>query len=437
MAETKEENINFWKKYNFYIAFFAAFAITIAAIWFRAYALVALMMLILCCSLFYDCNRMIILCSMGLFTQSIFDFWSFIVFYIVSLAIIILKKLIKKEKKLTNDLIFPFCILAIFLVMFFAVNFNKNNLSFILQVIAPIVLLIELYFLRDEINIKKICRCLIIAFAIYYITSLIVYFLHISSVRIFDIDSIGIKRFKAFLGHENMLALWSSVLLSICVMLKINKKFGLLEFLIYAIILGVVGISTKSKAFLLVAFILMIVYLVVELKQNWKSGLIQIVCLLSIVGIVFLIFTDKALQYIERFTAYSQDIGIINMLTTGRVKIWNEYLQLWAENPLTVIFGKGATFFAGITKGPHSAFVECLTKYGLVGLCLLITLIIYMLTNINRKLKISYFIPAITVFSLMFIEVMSQDRSILVMLAILSIYFMANKQEQIKDIKKD
>ncbi len=101
----------------------------------------------------------------------------------------------------------------------------------------------------------------------------------------------------------------------------------------------------------------------------------------AIIGIIFcLIFREKILDILNRFTVdYGYD-NILDVILTGRYSIWKKYIEVWSSSVYTIIFGCGV-FAPNIWgKAPHSTYIGLLYNYGIIG-CMLIcaTITVYFL----------------------------------------------------------
>ncbi len=429
---------DFLKKYNFYIVCFLCLVFSVCSIWVKPYFLIAYVVVLAISSLFYDVNKIIIQCSFFIFFGRCFNYFHGIILLCAALFVVLIRDLILKRVKLSKDLIFPTTILLVYVALFFSVKFNPSRFEAIYNTIFPIIIAIELFAMRKNINLMKIFK----GFSIVLIVACCVAFLsyYIGNYYfVYHIDSKGVYRFMAFLSHENALSIWCAGLLSIVLVLFLKKKLGLFSFTGLAFGLSLFGILTKSKAFLLIFVLLVLVFLVANYIKNWKIGLIETVLMVAVFGIIFAIFPNKIIEYIHRFFAYSSDGGLLNMLTTGRVIIWEHYFNVWIETPLTVIFGHGGTYITDWILGSHNTVLEVLVYYGVLGLILDAALIVYFMVVLSKNRKNNFFsyVPFLTVGLLAMIEVLNKERAILIVFACFVVSFGKIVSDEISVVDKN
>ncbi len=375
-----------FKEYNYLIVCFFCFVISLLGIWIGKWAFVVYACVIVGCSFFYDVNKILVLCSFGLFFESCFNFWQPILFIALSLAIVCGKEVVLKKKKLSKDLIFPVIVIVILVVMFFTINFNVENMKNVFGLIIPLCVAIEIFFLRDKIRLKTIVKGITLILILSSLSGIILFYTKVSPVA-FHIDDRGVYRLKGLTGHENKLAIWVSIIWAMFFVYYFNKKLSVQQLALISIPLFLFGVMTKSKMFLILFIVISITYLIYSYIQNWKSGLIHTLIICFVFGIIFLIMPNKVSEYIGRFTDYFQDTGFINMITTGRVGIWEYSLKLWSKNVFTILFGIGQTASLGKYVHTHNAYIEWLTYCGLFGFLLVVALIVYFVFMLSKKQK--------------------------------------------------
>ena len=376
---------SFFDKYNFLLAITISMLISISALWLNIYASILYLIVIVICSLFYDVNKMCVLCFVSVFgfqTMSIFGLLPFI----ISFTIICGKNIIRNKQRFDKTYIYPFFVFFIITVMFFSVGFKVEHFSTMAQVVIPIALSIEIYFLRKEFKLDKVfkytCYLLIVLCCLSFMTLLMN-----TKAAIFYIDAKGVYRFRGFTSHENALAIFSSIYMAFYLLLYSKEKIGAIEFYLIELILLLFGILTKSKMFLILLVTLLICYFIKLFKNKWKNALIQLAALIIFVGAFCLIFPQKITELLHRFTDYFSESGFLNMITTGRVDIWMHYLQLWVATPVTIIFGIGGSYQDATINYSHNQYIEILSKYGVLGFVLIFSLIIYYVLVTRKKFR--------------------------------------------------
>lgn len=427
----------FAQKYNFAIVCFFCLAFAISAIWLKYYSLIVYLSFLVACSLFYDINQIIVLCSFALFFEQCFDFWSTSAVVAIVTTVICLKQILHKKKKLSKDLILPILIFLSFVVMFFTVNFDKNNIKSIFSFISVVGIAIEFYFLRTDFKVDKVIKYLTYIFLFSCILALSFNLIGVN-VNVYHIDSANIHRFMSLTGHEGITAMISMILIAFYIMLFFKKNVSFVEFILVEVMLSFIGLLTKSKMFLLVFVCLLAIYLILVYLKNWKNGLIQTALIVFFVAITFLCFPEKVTQYLSRFTEYFVDGDILNKITTGRLYIWKDYVSAWLSGALTIIFGIGGTFNPSSYSHSHNDYLECLTRYGVFGFCLMLTFVVYFVIKTRKNFVKEFvnWVPLGTMLTIMFFDPFSNARTIFLLLAVLSICDFKNQAQDKSEERK-
>ncbi len=426
--------LNILKKLNrlskatkFNIACLVCLLLSLSAIWLKIYAMVAYILFVAICSFFYDTNEIVILGSFGAFFTKCFGHNIYVIVLMISLFIKCVIKSLRREITLKNHLVLPIIITVVLSFMLVLINFNINN---IFRTFLPFSLLltIEFYLLRHEIDLSFWVRKLIIVLGFSCCVSFIIHAANVGiSVYYTDIDNI--KRFSGLLPHMNTLSIWCASLMSLLLYLFFSKKIGYIQFYGYLLLVLVMGLASVSKSFLLIGAVLLIIYLIGSLVKNWKFGIIQII-VLAIGVVCFCVFCPDILQSLSaRFIGYSGKT-LINKITTGRYAIWVKGINAWLENAKTIIFGVGGTY----KKNLHNTYIEILVKYGVVGALLVCVFIAYfvVLSMKNTVKKFYNYIPLIATLLYMLVEEFSTGQFVTIMLSFFAIYNFAVHQNKNK-----
>ena len=422
---------DFLKKYNFYIVCFFCLVLSVCSIWVKPYFLIFYLVLVGVSCLFYDINKVLVLNSFILYFLRCFDWWYGAIVLICSLLILCVRKYALEKEKFDKRLIFPLVVLAYFIVIFFCINFDGERWYSFFNITGFILLSIEIFILRKDIDFKKVLRELSFWLVLSSVIAFVFYHLGLY-VESYHIDDIGIYRFMSFMGHENTLSIWAIAFLCMFFVLFGNKKISVVEFVCWLGALAVIGIMTKSKMFLLLLIVVVLLYLILAFIRNWKIGVVQLFFIGIVVGMCFIVIPNKTLEYIGRFTNYFDGTNFWNMLTTGRVEIWKKYINLWLSNPVSIIFGNGETYSFAAKHGPHSVYVGLLATHGILGLSLFIALFAYYMFFIlkSKNCKISSFFALVVVLIIAFFEQLYADRALIFILSFTIVYAMTKKRKE-------
>lgn len=430
MSEYTKGNklFKFMSKYHYFLVSFLCLVVSFSAIWLHKYAVVVYLCLIIVASLFYDINKMIPLCCFSIFFLSLFNFYSEILIFFISITIITIKKLIRKEIYITKDWLIPSIAVSVLVIMFFTINFNFKYLKHFARTILAVIVFFECFLIRKDFNVLKITKHLVVLFTLSCVISLF-FMLPNSSVNVIFVDVLGIKRYKGLMAHANTVGILAVILISLVLQFYIKKEINNLQFLVYCLPMVLAGICTKSKLFLLLSLMLFLVYVIFLFKENKKVCLIEVFIFILFLVIFNFCFENYFIQILMRFSGYFQTSSILDKITTGRISLWKIYLEKWSESIFTVLFGVGGTSNFGIYA--HNEYIEILTRYGLLGFCLVFLVIYYICYKLrkysNFKL-LNYFAMSICLLTLVF-DPLIHEKFILFVLSVLSIYNGRNEKK--------
>lgn len=359
-----------------------------------SYIMIAIMVL---AAIFYDINKALILWLVNIFFyQTVGKEIMLLLFIICFISVV--KSLIKKEIKLDKSLLIPMILSTLICLLGFFINFDFNNIHLAYSYINIIYTAFLLFLLRTQIDVYKIIKYASIALIVSCFLSLVFLFIK-SDIEIFSVDSENLKRFKGLTDHENILSIYISSMISFN--LFTFFKFSQNKILTVSIIsvLFIFGILTLSKLFFILMIVLLVLYIIQSFKIYKTKALFQFIGIILVLCIFIFIFRDKISNIIRRFILYynADEFSFLDRISTGRSLIWKEYLMLWSENVITIIFGIGLT--TPVNNFSHNIMVDLLTKQGILGLCLVIFLIVYYVYQIRPK-KITFInlIPIIILF---------------------------------------
>lgn len=388
----------FLKKNNYALVLSLCFVLALLNLYVSDYFSYIYLMLIITCSMFYDVNKMTILCLVSIFGIQSLRVPGLIQFAL-SYTIICIKKIIFNKQKFDKTFIFPFMVLICITMQFFCVNFELNNWKTIAQVVLPIFLSIEVYFLRKDFKVDKIIKHSVYLLIFMCIASFMTLLIKTSNVEIIYRDAVGVDRFRGFTSHENSLAVFAILYMAFYLVLFFKRKICAIEFYLIEFILAVLGLATKSKMFLVLLVLLLICYFIKEFQRGRKTALKQLLAFAVFICIFGLLFYSKFEEIFNRFTDYFNEGSFFDMITTGRISIWKHYINLWCESPLKIIFGIGGSYQDAYINYSHNQYLEVLCKYGVVGFSLIFLLIIYfmLITKRQFKCKLENYLPMICI----------------------------------------
>lgn len=245
-----------------------------------------------------------------------------------------------------------------------------------IEIIKHIVGFFLLHFilnLNDAESIRRIIKYFGIGL---YISSVIAIFAKYipnfyTYVRQVGYDWSVINRFTGMNGDPNYysICLILALMGALC-LYKTNKLYflGALIFTFYF------GFQTYSKSFF-IAVIIAICAISVELLSQ-RNKMPAIIYMFAIgMGSNYILggHSEVASHLIKRFTSARN----IEMLTTGRSVIWEDYLNYLFSNPLSLAFGDGVSASLINGHGTHNFYIELLYYFGLIGAVLFSVALIF------------------------------------------------------------
>jgi len=196
----------------------------------------------------------------------------------------------------------------------------------------------------------------------------------------------GSDRATGTFAHSNTAAAYLGVSAIVCIAIffEVRNKLFLVFFLINVIAIGVTQSLTSLVG---LVFAMAIIGLNnPKIKSSLKKTLVSLTLILTTIFF--------SLEYLPKIgQVFSTDYKLV--LTTGetgtsigwRLLNWTLYLEQWKESPV-LGFGPGSAsaHFSPLGSIPHSAFVQMLVEYGVLGLSVgLLSFIVFIWQNSRVK----------------------------------------------------
>ena len=385
--------------------------------------------------------------EMFCFTMYFELFSSWDLFFVVNLLIAFVSLTVryiidvkKKQKEVfVLPLVLSFVITIVFGVIHYEVNldgFSKGGLF-----VAMLFVFYYVFIYHKEISLDNCFRFLTLGMIVSSVLGVASLLIDSPLRSIIYIDSVGYKRLQLYSFHTNFLALLCLFNVAFYVYKMVNSKGKIWESVICIAISTVLGILTLSKAFLLL-FAAIAVYFVVFLivkykKHSWKFVVPIVVVAVALVAV----FHEFIGNIIQRFLAY--DTGsIISKLTTGRTRIWSQYVESARSSVLKMLFGVGLFTKDLIAIGPHNVLLFLLYRIGVVGIILMCVLGYSYFKCSKTKLKITLknCLPILLWIVISLEEMILSERfTYFLLFAIILLIQEKNQKEQIEtnDIKQN
>lgn len=305
-------------------------------------------------------------------------------FFVVSLLemfLIVLLRYIKdvkdgKRKLFKAPLYLSIAMAAIWTVISFAYTMSVDGLFYGANLFFFLFVAYFLFIYHDEINIKN---CFLSLFAGMLVASAL------CGLSLLDRDfpfNIGfpdehpmfrLKLFTIWTTHVSMLC---AFMIAYFVYAIFNKKCNFWLSIVAICSAIVVGVLTRSKAFLLIVAVIMVLALIYMIIKYKAKSLKVIVPVLAVLVVGVLLFHDKLFVTIGRFfNSLEKPNTIMNQILTGRPEIWVAYLKDIFSSPFKVLFGVG---FFSVRVDPqitHNVVLQVLYRMGIVGIIMMLVLL--------------------------------------------------------------
>lgn len=284
------------------------------------------------------------------------------------------------------------CLIALILVVKTAYGYSIDN-SFILFAFS----LLTVPFIARESGEKYDFYWLTMCFSIGIIIASFTarYLLVFPTIRqyIETINILGITRYSGYYGDPNFYSAHITAALAGMLILFLNNedKKRAVYLIVTSIALVYCGFTSVSKSFLLITVSLFLFWLVEFMFRKGKVSAKLMILLTFFVGIMFLlsttVFSDTVSMMITRFRGSTN----LSDLTTGRTKLWTQYIRALAESPLLLIFGKGLTKVLVNGRASHNTIIYAVYQLGIVGCGLLASWFVCFIRAMlpEKKIRIS------------------------------------------------
>jgi O-antigen ligase len=211
-------------------------------------------------------------------------------------------------------------------------------------------------------------------------------------------------RYKAISSQPTFLSRSAGTAAALLCLWYLKKPFNLYFFSSLFAVVGVVGLSSGTRAFL-IAYVMFFVafygYLLFKhQKRTAISAGVSIAFLITLFIVLGFIFEESRKLLIGKMDimaterAYDPDA-----LDPGRLGLWKRYITDWVSNPLTFFFGRGFLWWDTLGVGTHNSVLHLLHKTGLIGFALCMTIyIMFLLRALDLKNIKSQIMPLVFFF---------------------------------------
>lgn len=297
-----------------------------------------------------------------------------------------------KSKVFKTLFICAYLYLVVQPAIYFFFNISKHAFTHLMMLYMLIHVLVFIYFAFGQISVKEFIKYLIAGTIISCLISLIGHLTNlINYERLIVDEGNGIYRFAGIFPHCNTLVRSCVLGLAGLIVFAFENPKKISNYILM-LVLTFIGMSTFSKAFfilmaLLILFVVIYSFVKARNKKKWCKWF-GILCIIGVLAVILAFPYFKTI--FERFILYCNDTGFFNMITTGRVGIWKEFLKE-LNNPLYLILGKSFMLDIPNQLGIHSTYLAILYQYGILGSLIFTAFTILLLTSIKKYKKSSLY----------------------------------------------
>lgn len=291
-----------------------------------------------------------------------------------------------KQKKYQLDLKVIICFSIAFLISLFAsINQSLYNGAFLYLVYLPLIYL--MFAMRKDLNIIQIVNYMLFGFLLSNCLALIGQILPSYGYYY------GYTRYQAFTDNPNYLGMRAVFLAIFYFVLYFKKQCSLLNAILIYLFSAIVVFATQSKTSIILLALFTIIFIVLYIKQDFKTHIKHILVFL-LVGIILCLACSKLIiQIVDRFIPDKSNL--INSLLTGRDEIWLLYLQECVKNPITMLFGNGLLSqevyipSQKIVRTSHNLYLFLFYRFGIIG-CIALGIGFYFMIKELTKNKTTF-----------------------------------------------
>lgn len=299
----------------------------------------------------------------------------FVILFLVSTVVLLLR-----ENKLSQ----AFLLLLFIFTLIILLHFTIDGLNSALTLIKILIGLVFVYLSCHRYSNKDLPLIILLFVSSTLISSLVAFLMKDQSALINRIsldENIIDFTFARFKGLQNDPNYYNSSLI-ICLLgayYLFEKRIIRFSFFLFVGLLIWFGLLTYSKSFfLLLAFWLLAITIYSIKKKN-----------------IFLTLFFAALLCLAIYIASSGRIELINVVlkrfsdtngdfTTGRLDIWNSYLNHFSNNIGVLFFGNGLESLLLDGSAAHNSYIDFIYYFGIIGTLLFFAMILISFKNVKR-----------------------------------------------------
>lgn len=290
--------------------------------------------------------------------------------YTIALVAVLIIFLLRNSKRFAVMHIFPAALLFVLTIIVKTVTDSSIGGSYILFFMCMVLFPLA----ANEKGRKYDYYMLVVFFSLGIITAALsarwlAIFPNIS--RYIDIiEYSSLTRLSGYYGDPNFYSAHITAAIGGSILLLLNesklvRKIVISLMIAFLLYCGFLSVS-KSFALILVCMLMLWVVEILFKKGRISSKVMMLLALLigSAYILTSILFTDLLDMMMDRWISSG---GSISDLTTRRSDLWLNYLRMFEENPMVLVFGSGFTETLINGRGSHNIVIQVVYQFGLVG----------------------------------------------------------------------
>lgn len=184
-----------------------------------------------------------------------------------------------------------------------------------------------------------------------------------------------IVRRCGFYGDPNFYTAQITAALAGCLILILRKgeRNRTLKLVVLILCLLYCGFLSGSKSFALVGALMLGMWGVEVLRMRGQSGLKSTLIIASIFAGVYIATSSLFAGLLDVISVRFSTANDLDSLTTGRVDVWNSYLETFLSDVKVLFLGMGYTNTHVNGRASHSTIIQAVYQVGVLGIPILIS----------------------------------------------------------------
>lgn len=224
--------------------------------------------------------------------------------------------------------------------------------------------------------------------------------------KLFSADNDGAINIMSFFWNPNMFSGMLIMGISSAMIINVYKRnvFSVIAILVFAIEILLICSVLSVLTIMVLIPVYFLTYIVLSFKQRPIRSTISLVSYFVIIVALVCLFAvslNTEMGFFSHFTkyAYREVVEIDTGTFSHRTQIWEAVIKMLSDNPMKLIFGFGfginqdvirewcASTSGGAIMSAHNGVMQIFFNYGIVGLVIYGSFLIYFLYALIRMLR--------------------------------------------------